>query len=208
MKNLTLQLLILFSIVTLSSCEKTKTCDYCNGSGSLSTSNSCSECKGRGKIRCTNTEHYEWGNWLFGYDEETYDCSGGRLIARDGYDHGELEGTVCKVCNGTGEVDCWNCDGYGTITETNTCYSCNGEGTIKTDWGKLVSGDLDFEELCVLSAKRWYFSLLIGGVLFSIFGLINIFVCDEYIWDWSIFIVIAGLIALATIGMIGYGIFA
>ena len=138
------KIILSFSLITiliLSSCKTdvNKTCYNCNGSGTITEKITCDECKGQMKQRCTNTEKYVARNYvypIFGAKYkpyENYTCKAGRLRVDDGYDQFSHDGDICDECNGTGFVDCWNCNGYGTISKEKSCYTCGGDGTVKKE---------------------------------------------------------------------------
>ena len=38
---------------------------------------------------------------------------------------------ICRTCNGSGEITCPRCGGYGTFSSGETCYYCQGNKTVE-----------------------------------------------------------------------------
>ena len=130
------KLLLSFSLITiliLSSCktEVNKTCSSCNGSGTITEKVTCDECKGRGQTKCNN--YYELKRSSFQKFMSNDNSSSAFYYCHNGIiSNGYRDGT-CSACNGTGRVDCYKCNGYGTISKEKSCYSCSGSGSVKKE---------------------------------------------------------------------------
>lgn len=93
----------------------------------------CTNCDGDGYIRCS----YCQGSSR----EDCPNCHNGDVECDNCNGTGEIDDeTMCEVCNGSGnqdcyrcggtaEVNCHNCDGHGT----EECESCNGNGEVDSD---------------------------------------------------------------------------
>ena len=108
-------------------------CSSCSGTGKVP-EQKCHVCKGRGTVRCTNSvtftreESAGWGTKRVSY---TAQCIGGTLRRDSPYFN-----EICTACNGSGQVDCEKCNGWGVITE---CDNCNGYGYLKSTYGEYYS---------------------------------------------------------------------
>ena len=125
-------------------------CEYCHGTGIVQ----CSTCSGTGKVTCPDCDGKGKA-----YDI-CPDCQEGcvpdpRAIEDDETMlcptcHGDYkrEAGVCKVCGGTGKVECAPCKGSGKVS----CQSCNGTG--KFDIDKLIKAAIVTDWYDVTSDKK------------------------------------------------------
>lgn len=111
-------------------------CSICNGSTIIESTITCPTCKGRGKDRCTsNWKSYKGSNLVTilngtaGDLDAHYYCRGGKYWSDYSGDY--YYGEICSSCNGTGQVDCSNCSGYGSVTSEKDCNNCDSDGDVK-----------------------------------------------------------------------------
>lgn len=108
-------------------------CSKCSGTGKIPETK-CINCKGRGKLRCTAKFSVNRDRRTDGWGSTTVDAVNKNLQCRGGYIKYENYNVspvikideICTTCNGTGEVDCPKCEGWGVITE---CPACEGNGS-------------------------------------------------------------------------------
>ncbi|MBR5277671.1 MAG: hypothetical protein IKU23_00235 [Clostridia bacterium] len=157
-------------------------CDYCNGNGTTTKSNSCTQCYGSGAIKsgCSKCG----GDGYDGYYTETQSCSTCRGTGRT--TKTEYTSRTCSSCSGAGswrrcgicgielnsyQSKCYYCT-YG-VTQHVTCSSCNGKGTRYEATGTTTvdcptcSGDgyreVSVSKKCTSCSGKGYFSNTCGN---------------------------------------------
>lgn len=97
--------------------DEQNNCSHCNGTGIIVKAESCTECGGDGIKNCSQCggDYYVSCKTCLDRGEVSYDCPecGGR-----GY-------VPCTACDMTGEEECDNCGGDGTVEKNIVCHYCN-----------------------------------------------------------------------------------
>lgn len=177
-------LIIFLTIIVNSSCNKYKTCNNCNGNGSIKTKEDCYNCKGRGTVMCDYEDYAKYSGimaFFVNSDKHYYHCRNGKLYA-DKSDIAEINGQICPQCNGTGKIDCSVCSGYGYIERTKTCETCNGSGEVLTSYGDFVE-NIGFNSYVNHCNNSWGKILFRGLLIIVLFSFLTYFIED--VWGGS-----------------------
>lgn len=118
--------------------RKSNPCNKCRGTGTMKKSYTCDDCHGDGykKEDCIR-------------DKKNYTCNNGKVecqcFRECGSDVGCTGGwhysnnygnTRCKLCSGTGKVNCNNCNGLGFLKKD--CYQCKSTGKVESTTEKVT----------------------------------------------------------------------